>query len=190
MLITKKTSDLKLLTYLLVFLSLNSLAQEDYSYFTKSPDINLLDTDFMKHPSISIGKDTVHFIMKEDSTIVANCVSLLDTNALWIYYKDMALNDFWEVYLRDKYNQGWAGRKEHELFPRKYIQEFFSDKNIELLDLYIYSSTLGSKSFNECGSCYSGTDFLFKIYALDYQRLCYETWTKYTLLPIINELKE
>lgn len=135
-------------------------------------DIHFLHLEFLENPVIELKEDSLEFEMNEDSVFVNKCINQQNDSAIWLHYPDQGFNDFWELHARYKNNQGWAARQEHDLMPIKFIREYFHDKEIELLDVFIYSSSVKPRLFLQCGSCYGGTDFLFKIEKSDYKKLC------------------
>ena len=139
-------------------------------------EMYILTKYFIKDSYVNLSNDSIVFTLTTDSTIVADNVWTHDTTKVWVYYKNHGMNDFWASY-----------RPPHtpitESLPKKFINEYFKDKGIKLFETFIYfSGTPHIRDFLACGSCYQGTDFLFKIKLEDFQYLSNETHQKMILL--------
>jgi hypothetical protein len=120
----------------------------------------------MEHPFIISNNDRIAFSFNKDTIIRASETWSSDTAFVWVDYSEHGFNDFWEVYLRAKNNEGWKANREVGDFPKKYIFEYFMDKGVELKDIIIYNaySIVPHKAiFTRTGSSYTGVNFIFKI---------------------------
>lgn len=166
--------EMKTLLLILLFPIFGN-ATTDSSKIVIYNEAYILTSEFIKDSYINAANDSIVFALTEDSVLVADHVWTSDSSKIWIYYQDRAFNDFWETYSRAKYNQGWVGRQDHKENPKRFINEYFNDKRIELHEILIYRSAIKRRIFNLCGGCYGGTDFLFQINKSEYAKLCEET---------------
>jgi hypothetical protein len=112
-------------------------------------EIEFLTKRFMNHPYRKLENDIIQFRFSNDSTILAENVLMTDTNSVWFLYQDRGHLDFWG--------------SEDPKAPKAKIDGYFRKNKIKVEAVYIYSSLSGPRKYLDCGGCYQGFDFLFKM---------------------------
>jgi hypothetical protein len=116
--------------------------------------------EFMKEPFIISKYDTLFFKVPPDTaTVEIDHIVSRDRNMIWVQYKNQGMNDFWAIYCSRFAYDSEDYRKDR----LKLIRRFFQDHMIHLYNTVIYF--VGIKPFLtlDCGNCYNGMNFLFKI---------------------------
>jgi hypothetical protein len=159
------------------------LISPDDSLFHKSDEFvksNLL----LPTPYIIADSDSIVFIA-QDSILSVQDVWSVDTDFIWLQYKDHGNYNFWAKYRRSKY-----GSWDHdETLAKSYIKEYFEDKNITSKEIIIfspYSLVLKTRNiaYAKCGGCYRGIDYLFKISRKDIVKIEDVLKNQFTLIKV------
>ena len=149
--------------------------------FTIINESLVFKSEFIKDSYLVINGDSLVFKFSADTgTIKIDHVWTKNKDMIWVLYKNQGMDDFWDSYCR-QFNYD---KEDFRTAKKKLIDRFFKDHKIDVSEIIIYRAAIKPQVQLLCGTCYDGTDFLFKIKATQLKQLA--TTTHAELLNVKN----